>query len=137
MAHLNLTAIGMLPLLRKGLDDARRIGRAAGQHYRRDLVGWLLWRTISRHGRFKAKTIPAFVPSSDRSAQEIMAEFDRLQAEQIAVTREADGLPIDRVKMTSPFNAKVRYNIFAALSSLPRHQHRHLWQAEQVSRETS
>ena len=137
MAHLNLTAIGMLPLLRKGLDDARRIGRAAGQHYRRDLVGWLLWRTISRHGRFKAKTIPAFVPSSDRSAQEIMAEFDRLQAEQIAVTREADGLPIDRVKMTSPFNAKVRYNIFAALSILPRHQPRHLWQAEQVSRETS
>jgi hypothetical protein len=137
VAHLNLTAIGMLPLLRKGLDDARRIGRAAGQHYRRDLVGWLLWRTISRHGRFKAKTIPAFVPSSDRSAQEIMAEFDRLQAEQIAVTREADGLPIDRVKMTSPFNAKVRYNIFAALSILPRHQHRHLWQAEQVSRETS
>jgi hypothetical protein len=132
VAHLNLTAIGMLPWLRKGLDDARRIGRAAGQRYRRDLIGWLLWRTISSHGRFKAKTIPAFVPFSDRSAGEIMAEFDRLQAEQIAVTREADGLPIDRVKMTSPFNANVRYNLFAALSILPRHQHRHLWQAEQA-----
>ena len=63
-----------------------------------------------------------------------MAEFERLQAEQIAVTREADGLSIDRVKMTSPFNAKIRYNIFSALSILPRHQHRHLWQAEQASR---
>ena len=136
VAHLNLTAIGMLPLLRTGLDDARRIGRPAARHYRRDLVGWLLWRTISSHGRFKAKTIPAFVPSSDRR-EEIMAEFDRLQAEQIAIAREADGLPIDRVKMTSPFNAQVRYNIFAALSILPRHQHRHLWQAEQAIRETA
>jgi hypothetical protein len=137
VAHLNLTAIGMLPLLRRGVDDARRLGRPAAQRYRRDLVGWLIWRTTSSPGRFKAKTIPAFVPSSDRTPEEVMAEFDRLQAEQIAITREADGLPIDRVKMTSPFNPKLRYNIFAGLSILPRHQHRHLWQAEQAIRETA
>jgi hypothetical protein len=82
----------------------------------------------------KAKTIAAFVPTSDRPAEEVMAEFDRLQTEQIALTRAADGLPIDSVKMASPFNAKVRYNIFSALSILARHQHRHLWQAEQAGR---
>ena len=136
VAHLNLTAIAMLPLIRAGIDQARRIGRSSASGYRRDMIGWLVWRTISSAGRFKAKTIPAFVPSSDRAADEVMAEFDRLQAEQIAVTREADGLPIDRVKMSSPFNAKVRYNIFAALSILPRHQHRHLWQAEQAGRQS-
>ena len=102
--------------------------------YRRDLVGWLLWRTLSTPGRFKAKTIPAFVPSSERPAADVIAEFQRLQAEQVALTREADGLPIDRVKMASPFNARIRYNIFSALSILPRHQHRHLWQAEQAGR---
>jgi hypothetical protein len=137
VAHVNLTAIAMLPLIRAGIDQARRLGGSSASRYRRDLIGWLLWRTISSPGRFKSKTIPAFVPSSDRPAEEVMAEFDRLQAEQVAVTREADGLPIDRVKMSSPFNAKVRYNIFAALSILPRHQHRHLWQAEQASREMS
>ena len=63
-----------------------------------------------------------------------MAEFDRLQAEQIALTRASEGLPIDRVKMSSPFNASVRYSILSALSILPRHQHRHLWQAEQAGR---
>jgi DinB superfamily len=134
VAHLNLTSLAMLPLVRQGLQDARRIGRSAIGPYRRDVIGWLVWRTLSSPGRFKTKTIPAFVPSGDRAAEELMVEFDRLQAEQIAVTREADGLPIDRVKMSSPFNAKVRYNIFAALSILPRHQHRHLWQAEQASR---
>ena len=134
VAHLNLTAIAMMPLIRQGLDDARRSGRAAGDRYRRDLVGWLLWKSISAPGRFKSKTIPAFVPTSDRSAEEVMAEFERLQAEQIALTRAAAGLPIDRVKMSSAFNAKVRYNLFSALSILPRHQHRHLWQAEQAGR---
>ena len=134
VVHLNLTSLAMIPLIRQGLDDARRSGRATGDRYRRDLVGWLLLKSIGTPGRFKSKTIPAFVPTSDRPAEEVMAEFDRLQSEQIALVRSADGLPIDRVKMASPFNARVRYSIFSALSILPRHQHRHLWQAEQAGR---
>jgi hypothetical protein len=134
VAHLNLTSLAMMPLIQQGLDEARRSRRAIRERYRRDLVGWLLWRSISAPGRFKSKTIPAFVPTSDRPAEEAMAEFDRLQVEQIAMTRAAEGLPIDLVKMTSPFNARVRYNIFSALAILPRHQHRHLWQAEQAGR---
>jgi hypothetical protein len=134
VAHLNLTAIAMLPLLRQGLENARRLQRTAGARYRRDLMGWLLWRTTSAPGRFKSKTTPAFVPSSDRPIEEIMAEFDRLQRDQIAVTRGGEGLPIDRVKIVSPFSASVRYNVFSALSILSRHQHRHLWQAEQAGR---
>jgi hypothetical protein len=137
VAHLNLTAIAMLPLLRQRLEDARRMQRAPGTRYRRDVMGWLLWRATSVPGRFKSKTIPAFVPASDRPIAEIMAEFDRLQRDQIAVTREAEGLPIDRVKIVSPFNASVRYNVFSALSILSRHQHRHVWQAEQAGRKTS
>jgi hypothetical protein len=124
----------MLPLIRNGFEEARRLQRSPGTRYRRDIVGWLLWRSISTPGRFKARTILAFVPSGDRPAEEIMAEFDRLQADQIAVTRQAEGLPIDRVKIVSPFNARVRYNVFSALSILSRHQHRHLWQAEQAGR---
>jgi hypothetical protein len=134
VAHLNLTAIAMLPLLRQGIDEARRLQRVPGTRYRRDVMGWLLWRATSAPGRFKSKTIPAFVPASNRPIAEIMAEFDRLQTDQIAVTRQAEGLPIDRVKIVSPFNARVRYNVFSALSILSRHQHRHLWQAEQAGR---
>ena len=133
VAHLNLTSIVMMPSFDGASKPRAASGRAPGL-YRRDLVGWLLWKSISAPGRFKSKTIPPFVPASDRPAEEVMAEFDRLQAEQIALTRASEGLPIDRVKMSSPFNASVRYNIFSALSILPRHQHRHLWQAEQAGR---
>jgi len=134
VAHLNLTSAAFVPLLLQGLDEARRFGHGSGARYRRDIVGWLIWRAVSAPGRFKANTTSPFVPSGDRSADDLVAEFDRLQAAQIALTREADGLPIDRVTIVSPFNMRIRYNIFSALSILPRHQHRHLWQAEHTSR---
>jgi hypothetical protein len=134
VAHLNLTSVAMLPLIHQGIEDARQRGRTSGRRYRRDFLGWLLWKALSAPGRFKVKTAAPFVPRADRPHEEVIAEFDRLQALQIAAAREADGLPIDRVKMTSPFNAKARYTVFSGLCILPRHQHRHLWQAEQAAR---
>ena len=134
VAHLNLTSAAFLPLLREGLDQARRRGRAPGARYRRDLFGWLLWRALSSPGRFKSKTAAPFVPSGHQSADQLVTEFDRLQVAQVGFAREAEGLPIDRVKIVSPFDARVRYNVFSALSILPRHQHRHLWQAERAGR---
>ena len=46
--------------------------------------------------------------------------------------RDAEGLAIDRVRIPSPFNPRIQYNAWSALVIIPRHQHRHLWQAEQV-----
>jgi hypothetical protein len=134
VAHLNLTSATMVPIVRAGIDAARRIGTPAPRRYRRDLLGWMLWKGLGQVGRFKTKTIPAWVPSSDRSPDELVAEFERWQFDQVALVRESDGLPIQAIKITSPVDARARYNVFSALSILSRHQHRHLWQAEQASR---
>jgi hypothetical protein len=134
VAHLNLSSASMVPLVRAGIDQARRSGRSAPARYRRDFVGWLLWKGLGPGKGFKTKTIPAWVPSGDRHPGELVSEFERWQTQQIALVRDADGLPIDAVKITSPVDARARYNVFAALSILARHQHRHLWQAEQAAR---
>jgi hypothetical protein len=131
VAHLNLTSTAYLPLLRAGLDEARRSGHTAPERYRRDLAGWLLWKSMGPPIKAKFKTAAPFVPRGDRPAADLVAEFERLQAEVAVLAREAEGLPVDRVKVASPFNPRLRYNLFAALSVLARHQHRHLWQAEQ------
>ena len=65
--------------------------------------------------------------------EEILAEFARLQSEVIACVREADQLPIDRVRLRSPYNARVRCNLYAALTLIPRHQQRHVLQAERAA----
>ena len=131
--HLNLTARAFLPRLRDGLAEARRIGGPAPARHRRDVLGWLLWRTLPPPVRVaKSRTTAPFVPGGRLPPAELLADFDRLQAEQIALVESADGLPLGRVRIASPFAEKVRYDLFSALSILPRHQERHVWQAEQV-----
>jgi hypothetical protein len=134
IAHLNLTAQGYAALVAPALEEARRLGGPPPRRYRRDWKGWLLWKSMPPPVRLKVKTAAAFVPQGSRPAAEILGEFRRLQAVQIGWVEAADGLPIDRVRITSPFDARVRYNLFSGLSILPRHQHRHLWQAENVAK---
>jgi hypothetical protein len=139
VAHLNLTSQAFLPILDDAIARARRATAGAGQRvdspslrYRRDPLGWLLWKVIGPPVRIRTRTPPAFVPTGTATARQLIAEFDRLQHEQIARVRAADGLPLQRVKVRSPFDERVKYNLYACLTILPRHQHRHLWQAEQV-----
>lgn len=133
IAHLNLTGSAFLPAVRNALREARSLDRPAPRRYRRDPLGWLLWRTMGPPVRLRVRTAAAFVPTDAATPAELRSAFDRLQAEQIECVREADGLPLQLVRIASPFEARVRYNLFAALTILPRHQHRHLWQAEQVA----
>ena len=132
VGHLNLTTRAFLPLLDAALDAARRLDAPRPARYRRDPVGWLLWRTMGPPVRLRSRTPAAFVPVARAEPAASLADFDRLQDELLRRTAAADGLPIDRVRVPSPFDGRVRYNAFAALSILPRHQHRHLWQAERA-----
>jgi len=91
-----------------------------------------LWATMGPPVRFRIKTIARFLPSSVAAPELLVQEFDRLQAAQLDCLAQADGLPLSQVRVTSPFNARVRYNLYACFTILPRHQHRHLWQAERV-----
>jgi hypothetical protein len=130
--HLNLTADAYLPLLRDALERARRLSGSAPRRYRRDPIGWILWRTQGPPVRRRMKTIPRFLPGSKRPHTELMAEFERLQDDQISCVRAADGLRLGQVWIRSPFDPRIRYNTYSCLTILSRHQHRHLWQAERV-----
>ena len=135
VAHLDLTAQAYLPLVDAALAEARQLrlrGVAAPGRYRRDFAGWFLWQTTGPPVRFKTRTTAPFIPAAATPRDVTVAQFERLQAEQIQRVREAEGLPLQRVRIRSPFDRRVRYNLFACLGILPRHQHRHLWQAERV-----
>ena len=131
--HLNLTAAATLPRIREGIGRASRLDEPLRARYRRDVFGWLLWRGLRQPGRFKSKTPPSFVPDATRPVPEIIASFRRFQDEHIACVRDSNGLPIDRVRIASPFNERIRYSVYSALTILAVHQHRHLWQSEQAS----
>ena len=132
--HLNITAELFLPELRRGLDEAHAMGGGFTGHYRRDPLGWLLWKMMAPPVRMKVRTPPSFVPDAARPAQEIRDRFAVFQAELTALAAAASGLPVHDVKIQSPFSRRARYNLYAAMGIVARHEHRHLWQAEQTYR---
>jgi hypothetical protein len=138
--HLNLTSRAYIPLLRDAIARAGERRRSPAKRYHHDALGWFLsvmFAPLRRLGNFKigrVKTTPAFVPKPGRSRTEILSDFVRLQAELISLVRSADGLPIDDVKIVSPFGGRMKYNAYSALVIVARHQHRHLEQAEEAAR---
>jgi hypothetical protein len=138
VAHLNLTARAYVPLITAALAEARTLNKPAPARYRRDPMGWLLGIMIGpmpKVGRVRmgrVRTSAAFIPEGALPREQVTAEFESYQAQQIGFTVEADRLPVDEVRLTSAFDARVRYNLFSCLVMLPRHQHRHLQQAEAV-----
>ncbi len=138
VAHLNLTGRAYLPLLWEALEEASSRDEPPPARYRRDPLGWMLsvvMGPVPRIGRFRlgaVRTIPEFVPERGLPRAQLVGEFDRIQEEQAGVVREADGCPINRVWVTSPFDQRLRYNLYSTFVILPKHQRRHVVQAERV-----
>jgi len=132
VAHLNLTSEAYLPLLQRGVVEARELDRPGPSRYRRDVAGWLLWATMGPPVRIRTRTTAAFIPAALATPDALVAEFERWQDALMAVLHAASGLPLGEVRIASPFNPRLRYNLYACLTILARHQHRHLWQAEHV-----
>ena len=130
--HLVLTAEAFIPLLQEAVAGAVSLGGAPPARYRRDLLGWIIWRMIGPPVRHRTRTAAAFIPGEIPPADIIVRRFDTLQDAQLDLLARADGRPVDRIRIPSPFDPRFRYSAWSAFTILPRHQHRHLWQAEGV-----
>ncbi|HJP59085.1 MAG TPA: DinB family protein, partial [Gemmatimonadaceae bacterium] len=118
--HLNLTSRAYVPLLREALDRARLLRRPPTTRYYLDVAGRVMafmMRPMKQIGRFKigrVKTTGPFTPRGGQSREQLLSEFVRLQSDLMTIVRSADRLPIDKVKIQSPFG-NLRYNAYSAL----------------------
>jgi hypothetical protein len=132
LTHLNFTSERFLPLLDQALRDLRAQDLCSPGPYSRGLIGWALARFLEPPHRMRIKTAPAFVPARVDSMNDVLERFDYLQLELQARVDRAAGMSIDRIHVVSPFDGRVKYNLYAAFCILNAHQRRHLWQAERV-----
>lgn len=130
--HLVLTAEAFVPLLQEAVAQAVSLDGPPPARYRRDLLGWFIWRTIGPPVRHRTRTPAAFVPGDLPAPDSIVHRFHGLQDAQLDLLARADGRRVDRIRISSPFDPRFRYSAWSAFTILPRHQHRHLWQAEGV-----
>jgi hypothetical protein len=131
VAHLTITNERYVPILAEVADTAPELSDPATPMHR-DLTGRLLCWFMEPPVRFKLPTAAGFEPPSSAGRPATVARFDAVQSRLVAVIRTLDGLDLTRVRMASPFNAKVRYSTYSALYILAAHERRHLWQAERV-----
>ncbi|HYR28694.1 MAG TPA: DinB family protein [Thermoanaerobaculia bacterium] len=132
LSHLSISTEMFLPVLRKAIDDAKARGWKSERKPSMDMLGRLLRWFLEPPIRKRVATAAPFVPKSVRAKAEAFGEFSTLQSKLVDLVQEASGLDLKRMKIVSPFDKRVKYNVYSAFLILVAHQRRHLWQAEQV-----
>ncbi|MHB0968218.1 MAG: DinB family protein [Thermoanaerobaculia bacterium] len=127
--HLNLTTRAYLPLLQAAVESLRHGGAFAKRPPRRDFVGWMLCRVIEPPARQRSRTAAAFIPDASPVVEHVVNDFRELQDALIALVAGARDLALDRARVQSPFDSRMRYNAWSAFKILAAHQRRHLAQA--------
>lgn len=138
IVHLNMISAACLPLIEAGLDAAAELPPMLAERYSRDPLGWLVSvmnGPRGQSGRLRLgaiRTSAVFEPQGDLTRSTVLADFARLQGLLVGAVHDSDDLPIDRVMVRSPFDARLRYSLYSLLCILPHHQLRHIVQAERV-----
>jgi len=132
--HLNMTSRAYLPILRDALRDGRARGLThQGGSNRMDLMGWFLAKMLEPPvKRMRVTTSEPFAAPPVAPRAGVVSEYETLQRSLIEFLAEGDGLALSKIKIASPFNAKMRYSVYSAYRVIAAHQRRHLWQAEQA-----
>jgi hypothetical protein len=132
LMHLNITNERYVPLIDEAVQSLRTRGLLADGPLHRDFVGYMLSRFLEPPVRLKLATAPPFKPAQIEPLHEVLERFDYLQGELLVRLERGAGLALDRQRLVSPFNKRIRYNLYSAFCVLTAHQRRHLWQAERV-----
>jgi hypothetical protein len=132
IAHLTITNQRTIEEIERAL--ARNDGRTVPDthRYRMDFVGTALRWSLEPPYRIKTPTAPGFVPEAVADRRSVLADFLGQQRAVAATIGHAQGRDLSSIKITSIFNTRVRYNVFAALRVITTHNRRHLWQAERA-----
>ncbi len=132
LQHLILTADVMLPLAETAISELERAGTRASGPSGLGVMGWLLVKSLEPPPRMKSKTTKPFVPAAISDPLTLLDRFQEANTRLDRLIARATGLPTTSVKVVSPFNARVKYNLYAALRIVLVHERRHLFQAGQV-----
>ena len=135
--HLDLTGRSFFPLWNQAISDgwARALFGAGPFRYNPMLRLWL--RSVEPPYRMKIRTREPFRPAGARSKREAVESFVAMHREAIRYIESSSGLDLARVKVQSPFVARIRYPLGFSFELLTAHERRHLWQAGEAKKLTS
>jgi hypothetical protein len=125
LAHLTVSTEMFLPVWRAAFSG----GLQGNGPFKMDLVGKILNWVMEPPPRLRVKAPANFQPVDTR---EVLAKFLASQEQLLTVVSDSAGLALDRIKIASPVDARMRYNAWSSFRVAETHQRRHLWQAERA-----
>lgn len=128
--HLTATNHLYIPILASALPGAP----AGNGLYKMDWRGRLLKWILEPPYRSKVKTIPSLEPKIE-DIRRVLSDFVVSQQQFVEAIAPWQGRALDKVLITSPFNKRLRYNIYSLFNVVAAHQRHHLWQAQRVKEE--
>ncbi len=137
IVHLTLTSRTYIPILNSVLDEAEKSRRYGQGPFKMDMIGRFLNWSLKPPPRFKTKTTQPFQPVEIGNIDETLPDFLILQKGLVATLERSQGFDLNKVKIQSVFNERIRYNLYSCFNIIATHERRHLWQAEQIKKSLS
>jgi DinB superfamily len=130
--HLNFGVSKTLPAFDRSIAEGWSRGRTATGPFRYGWFSRLVVASMEPPPKFRMKT-PLKKPAEGTfELAPVVSEFSRVRDELAARIRQADGLDLVRVRITSPVNRLLRLPLGAYFEFILAHDRRHLWQAGNV-----
>jgi hypothetical protein len=132
LVHLTISTEVYFPAWPSALADARARGliESGERPFRMDFAGAILNWSLKPSTRIRTSTPAILRPAI---SGDVLAGFLRSQDRLLEVLAESSGLALDRIKIASPVNARVRYSVWSSFRIMDTHQRRHLLQAERAA----
>ena len=130
--HLTVTNRELMERIEAATIDARSRGLTGRGPFRHSMLGNMIVRSMEPPAKMKFKAPKIFKPRPDQSLEAVAREFFATQDELLRLIREANGINLARVKITSPVTRLIKLSLGQAFGLIATHERRHLWQARQV-----
>lgn len=130
LVHLTLTSTAFAPRLDVALRELREAGRRNDGPSRMDWTGRMLNWSLEPRPWLKMKTTRGFQPLAVGPVLDVLPSFLERQQGLVTALRSAQGLDLAAAMVVSPFNERIRYNVYSAFCIIETHERRHLRQAE-------
>lgn len=128
LVHLTLSTEKFLPGWRAVFAQSR--GFTGEGPFKMDLVGRMFNWVLEPPAKFRVKAPAGLRPVA---SVEALAGFLAAQEQLLEVVSSAAGLALDRIKVPSPADSRVKYNAWSSFQITDTHQRRHLLQAERAA----
>lgn len=135
IAHLSISSESFVPVLREAIAKVDGVAGRKSQPPSEDLIGRILRWFLEPPIRARVKTSAPFVPKAVRARAEALSEFMKHQKTLLDLLRQVRDAEASNVKIVSPFDQRIRYNVYSAFRIIAAHERRHLWQAEKALRD--